>query len=734
MGRNPELSRLEKWLLDDSRQRLAIVGLGGVGKTQLAHAFCHIIKHKYPKYSIFWVSALSWTRFQQDFSKISQCSSTLSHAEKENALLLAKEYLQSEVSGDWLLVVDNADDTDLFRNSQDSITSYMPNNERGKILFTTRHKDAVVDVAEWNVLDLMQMSMEEAKLFLEKILGRQAILQNETATTEVLTELTCLPLAIVQASSYMVTKSVSIPRYLAIMRSTNDEIIKLLSNDFKDNTRDETSSNALATTWLVSFKQIQRDNPHAADMLFCAALLENKAIPLTLLPSIESNVDLADTVGTLLGYSFFTKHEKEGFYNMHRLVHHAVKICVPHNDKTKQQMDNLIDRLASVFPIDDWENRVVWHAYLPHAVRVLQDTRNVPSERRADLCESIAICLWRDGIYPEAITWISECLSWRQQWLLEIDARRLRAQHHLAGIHLDNGDVKQAIRLLERVVKIKESSSTEDDPARLESICELARSYRAADEFKKGIELLKHVHRIEQKFHAKDYSQILLSQLGLGSLYLDDGQIKKAVEMLENVVRIGEKVLEEDHPLRLSSQHELARVYLENSETGRAIELYQHVVRVRENVLIAEHPKLLASQHELARAYLEVSEIKKAVELLEHVVRVQNKALLEDHPGRLRSEHCLGVAYLDDGQSSRAFSLLEDVVKTRQHTLPADHHQRLFCEQELARAYYEDNQLDKALALMEAVVAIHRLNLAVDDSIRLNAEAWLPVMYNAKEG
>ena len=720
-------------MLDDSCQRLAIVGLGGVGKTQLARAFCHNTKHKYPKYSIFWVSALSWTRFQQDFSKLCQCGSTLSYAEKENALLLAKEYLQSEASGDWLLVVDNADDTDLFQNSKDSITSCMPNNERGKILFTTRHKDAVVDVAEWNVLQLMEMSMEEAGLFLEKILGQQAVLQDETATTELLKELTCLPLAIVQASSYMVKKSVSIPRYLAIMRSTDDAVVKLLSSDFKDNTRDETSSNALATTWLVSFKQIQRDNPHAADMLFCAALLENRTIPLALLPPVESNVDLANTIGTLLGYSFFTEHEKEGFYNMHRLVHHAIKICMPHNDRIKQQTEALIDRLASVFPIDDWENRSLWHAYLPHAVRVLQDTKNVPSERRADLCESVAICLWRDGIYPEAITWISECSSWRHQWLSEIDTKRLRAQQHLAGIHLDNGDVKQAIDLLEYVVKIKKSRLAEDDLDLLGSICEQARSYRSAGEFKKGIKLLEHVHQIEQKFHAEDYPQILVSQLGLGSLYLDDGQIEKAIEMLENADRMGAKVWDEDHPLRLSSQHELARAYLENSETDRAIELYQHVVQVRENVLVAEHPKLLATQHELARAYLEVSETKRAIGMFEHVVRVQNKALLEDHPGRLRSEHCLGVAYLDNGQSSRAISLLEHVVKTQQNTLPADHFQRLFSEQELARAYYEANQLDRAIDLMEAVVAQHRLNLAIDDSIRLSAEAWLPVMHDARK-
>ncbi|TLS27448.1 hypothetical protein PpBr36_05464 [Pyricularia pennisetigena] len=78
--------------------------------------------------------------------------------------------------------------------------------------------------------------------------------------------------------------------------------------EFRDKTRYPESRNAVATTWLVSFDQIQRNDGAAADMLSFLCWIEPKAIPRALLPDFES-ADTENAIGTLCGYAFLTVRE-----------------------------------------------------------------------------------------------------------------------------------------------------------------------------------------------------------------------------------------------------------------------------------------------------------------------------------------------------------------------------------------------------------------------------------------
>ena len=58
-----ELQELRRRLLDDNEtQKLAVIGLGGIGKTQIALEFSRYVKRERPEYSVFWVPAVSYPR------------------------------------------------------------------------------------------------------------------------------------------------------------------------------------------------------------------------------------------------------------------------------------------------------------------------------------------------------------------------------------------------------------------------------------------------------------------------------------------------------------------------------------------------------------------------------------------------------------------------------------------------------------------------------------------------
>jgi hypothetical protein len=69
-------------------------------------------------------------------------------------------YLSSERAGQWLLIIDNADDMEIVTGSDQvrGIADYLPPSNKGLVLFTTRTQEVAVALARSNVIKLEAMS------------------------------------------------------------------------------------------------------------------------------------------------------------------------------------------------------------------------------------------------------------------------------------------------------------------------------------------------------------------------------------------------------------------------------------------------------------------------------------------------------------------------------------------------------------------------------------------------
>ncbi|KIX99702.1 uncharacterized protein Z520_04338 [Fonsecaea multimorphosa CBS 102226] len=605
VGREEVLEALRQQLFaSDGGQKVSLVGLGGVGKTQVAFQIAYWTKENKPDYSVFWVSAMSGASFEQACTEISEQLEIRKRSDNEDVRQSLRQWLESDEGGKWLLVVDNADDMDiLFGSSEnDGIFQYLPESDSGLILFTTRFRRVAAEVGG-EMVNLAEMSAPEAIRLLGNCLFRKDLLGDEKGLADLLQELTYLPLAITQAAAYINTTGVSISKYVELLRKTDQDAVELMSREFRDSTRFEGSRHAVATTWLVSFYHIRQSYPDAADLLTFLSCIEPKAIPRSILPLFSSEEAMLFALGTLDAYAFLVRRGDVDTFDMHRLVHLAARIWVRKEAFAAEVEKSALLHVTSVFPWNEWSQPDRWRAYLPHAIRLLWRAQTASPEVRSELCLKVGLCLFDDGRIKEAIRYFEECYNLRSEYLDQDHRDRLMSQNGLAIAYLANNQVKEAVALLEEVVRIQihKHKLPEDHPERLLAQQNLAMAYQGNGQVKEAVTLLEEVVRTREQTLAEDPPDRLASQHQLAVAYQENGQVKEAVALLEEVVRISEQTLEEDHPDRLASQHNLAYIYWDLGQNPLALRMMRHVVKIRQRMLDPDHPARVASEKELGK-------------------------------------------------------------------------------------------------------------------------------------
>ncbi|OQD87919.1 hypothetical protein PENSOL_c075G11890 [Penicillium solitum] len=727
-GRESMLEELkQKLFILATTEKLALFGLGGIGKTQVALQLARWVKANRPDCSIFWAPALSLESFKQIYWQIANELQIYQNANDENIMELVQGHLSSDKAGKWLLIIDNADDIGLVFEELDQ---YFPSSKKGVTLLTTRSREVAVSFARKDIVELPKMTTEDGINFLTKIVGEGSLCGQESAL-QLLKELNLLPLAIAQAAYYISQNDGTTTSYLKLMHKSEKDWIHLASRDFRDNTRYRKMQNAVTATWLISFNQIKSSDPSAAGLLEFMSFLEPKSIPQSILPTLDSEEEMNFAIATLCSYGFLTRRDNEGMFDIHSLVQLSTRAWISNAEKTQRIVTTVTQYMDKCFPSDEYTNRERWRKYLPHALEVLKREESKDLSERYSLLSKVGDCVLADGRAKEAVTFFEDVCAWNEKHYDEEYPSRLASQHTLAGAYYYNGQIKKAVELLEHVVAVEGRTLDEEHPDLLASQHTLAVAYDSNGQIKKALELLEHVVAVEGRTLDKEHPNRLASQSGLAQAYKSNGQIKEAVELLEHVVAVQERTLDEEHPDRLASQYGLAQAYKSNGQIKEAVELLEHVVAVEGRTLDEEHPDRLASQRTLAVAYESNGKIKQAVELLEHVVAVEGRTLDEEHPHRLGSQRTLAGAYNYNGQIKKAVELLEHVVAVRERTLGEGHPDRLASQYGLAQAYKSNGQIKEAVKLLEHVVVVQERTLGEGHPDRLASQYGLAQAYKS---
>ncbi|KAK2055584.1 hypothetical protein LY76DRAFT_628220 [Colletotrichum caudatum] len=382
--------------------RVSLFGLGGVGKTQVAIAFSYWIRDNYPDVSVFWVHAASPDRFRQAFASIAEEFRIPGHDDgKANVPMLVRRWLEKKERGRWVMIIDNADDKELFFPSESATANasketsaqswsrlgdYLPECAHGSILVTTRDKKAASRFSQGkpSIIEIDKMDQNETGQLLQKMLGKEASLEEAASLSA---RLEYLPLALVQAAAFIQENSISISKYLQLLDESNETLVDQLSEPFDTVGRDSDVPNEVAAAWIVSFNQIQQSHILATEILSLICLLDRQAIPEKFI-TVYCDVrcagqqqpgigEVTKALGTLKAFSFVTE-SKDNTLDMHRLVQLVTrKWLVMRNEYHNYSRYSLLVacRLLRSEKHATQQERM---DFLPHAISVLRNELTRP--------------------------------------------------------------------------------------------------------------------------------------------------------------------------------------------------------------------------------------------------------------------------------------------------------------------------------------------------------------------
>ncbi len=480
-------------------QALAISGLGGIGKTQTAVEFAYRYQQDYQY--VLWVRAAAGDTLIADFVTIAALLHLPEKDERDQTRVVAavKDWLAQHAG--WLLILDNADDVELAR-------TFLPAQGKGHILLTTRAQ-ATGAVAE--PIAVEKMDQDEGMLLLlrrARVPAADAPLDkaseaDRTTARAIVKAMDGLPLALDQAGAYIERTGCGLSRYLELYQQRTTDLLRwrsALSPEYP---------HTVATTWSLSFRQVEQVNPAAADLLRLCAFLDPDAIPEEIITEGASQLGpllepvasdawkLNDAIDVLRTYSLIRRTPDAQSLVIHRLVQVVLKDSMD-PQMQREWAERTVRAVNATFPDERWLQ--VQHL-LPHALACAAfiDQHHLNISEAGRLLDRAATYLQDHGQYPQAEPLFQQALAIYEKTRGPDHLEAANELNNLAYLYQNQGRYGEAEPLFQRALAIKEKTLDPEHPSTAITLDNLAQVYQHQGRYGEAEPLFQRALAIREK-------------------------------------------------------------------------------------------------------------------------------------------------------------------------------------------------------------------------------------------
>jgi tetratricopeptide (TPR) repeat protein len=515
---------------------VAITGMAGVGKSQLASEFVH-------RYGQFFAGGVFWLSFADASavpSEIAACGSdrmpglrpAFDRLTPEEQLQEMRAALQSPIPR--LLVFDNCEDEEL-------LVRWRPTTGGCRVLLTSRraHWTGAVGVQSYP-LDVLRMA--ESITLLRN--HRPDLTSDNPALHEIAAELGHLPLALHLAGSFLADyrNSVSPAEYLAQLRSP-----ALLQHPSLQRSGYSPTSHEqdVARTFALSYERLDRDDPvdrRAREMLARAAylapgeLIDWQLLRATLEPVTPALLD--DDALRRLVETGLLESPSGGVFRMHRLLALFVRTTVAEPAVQHAVEQALLDLVAS---FKRAQLPKLPALLVPHLRSAADAALPRGNELAASLCSAVAEDSTRNGAFASARRYAEQALAIREQVLGLEHPDTASSLNDLAEVLREQGEYAAARPLYERGLAIREQvlgPEHADTANSLNNLAMLLYQQRDYTNAKSMLERALHIHdRVFGSVHPNTFT--LLSHLA--QIHLFHGNRLQARQYFTRALAVAER-------------------------------------------------------------------------------------------------------------------------------------------------------------------------------------------------
>jgi tetratricopeptide (TPR) repeat protein len=556
-GREGQLELVGQRLKENSS--VALIGLAGIGKTQLALEYAHC---SYPDVyrAVFWVDAANSTILLASYDKIARKLGLSEQDERDQELriLAVKSWLEDHTN--WLLIMDNADDLKLAR-------SFFPSAHDGHILLTTRMQN-VGKVA--SKIEVEKMEPEEGRLFLlrrsdtskvKATLNDFAIDTREAAIRAV-ELLDGHPLALDQAGAY-IEGGASLTDYIDHYNEQRRCVLE------DRGPLDDDHPESVVVTFDLCFDRARAQHPLAGDILRFCAFLQPEAIPDELFKCDDSfkldRIALKKGKEALLRYSLMKWNTQEKTFSMHRLVQ-ALLIDDTPPDVQQQWRVRVVRALNAAFPQVKFEEWTQCERLLSHVLACTPwvEKELIPTLEFSGLLFKAGTYLTERGRHSEAEMLLAQALYFDDKHLGAGHLNTAPTLNNLAQLYMSQGKYSDAEVLYLESLRILEEHLGAEHPRVAVGLNNLALLYMSQGELSQAEPLLSRalsIHEIHLRAGHIDIDLTLCAD-SIAKYYFSQGKYSQAELWYRRELSLLEKLLGADQFYSASPLGGLAAILL----------------------------------------------------------------------------------------------------------------------------------------------------------------------------